>query len=362
MRTISILLTAAIFALASCSNDNMTGSTGNPDMPGDGDGNTDDNGWLIPFAEVRDGGPGKDGIPAINTPVFMPASEATYLNDNDLVLGFADGDDVRAYPHKILDWHEIINDDTPNHSLAVIYCPLTGTGIGWNREINGMKTTFGVSGLLYNSNIIPYDRSTNSNWSQILLKSVNGNLKGKEAQSISLLETTWKTWKSMYPNSKVISPKTGYNRNYEFYPYGNYKTSKNLLFPVKNTDSRFHEKYRMLAVITDGKVMGFTFNEVAKGTTAYSAEFSGISLVIASNFEANFLVAFNAVLPGGKELNFTAIQNQLPVILKDDEGNTWDVFGRATSGPQKGQQLEIFPQMMGYWFAFAAFYPDIYLQ
>jgi len=362
MRTISILLTAAIFALASCSDDNMTGTIGNQDSPGSGDGNTDDNGWLIPFAEVRDGGPGKDGIPAINTPVFIPLSEATYLNDNDLVLGFADGDDIRAYPHKILDWHEIINDDTPNHSLAVIYCPLTGTGIGWYREIDGNKTTFGVSGLLYNSNIIPYDRATDSNWSQLLLKAVNGKHAGKEAKTFSLLETTWKTWKSMYPNSKVISSKTGYNRNYEFYPYGNYKSSKNLLFPVKNTDSRYHEKKRMLAVITDGKAMGFTFNEVATGTSVSSAEFAGISLVVASNFGANFLVAFNAVLPDGKELGFSAVQNQLPVILKDDEGNTWDVFGRATSGPRKGDQLEVFTQMMGYWFAFAAFYPDIYLQ
>lgn len=207
MKTISIYLIAALFAFTACTDEDMAGTPGdinNPDNPA----------WLIPVAEVRDGGPGKDGIPAIDNPNFISASAVTYLNDNDLVLGFADGNNVSAYPHSILDWHEIINVDTENHSIAVIYCPLTGTGIGWDRVINEKKTTFGVSGLLYNSNIIPYDRLTGSNWSQLLLKSVNGELSGTLPKTYNLIETTWKTWKAMYPASRVVSTNTGFNRNY----------------------------------------------------------------------------------------------------------------------------------------------------
>ncbi|HKK66590.1 MAG TPA: DUF3179 domain-containing (seleno)protein, partial [Bacteroidales bacterium] len=191
MKTTSIILTAVVFAISSCSEDNLTESDGMSNNSTSPDEKTDDNGWLIPFAEVHDGGPGKDGIPAIDDPKFINAKEADYLNDDDLILGFADGGEVRAYPHKILDWHEIVNDDTPNHSLAVIYCPLTGTGIGWDRNVGDKKTTFGVSGLLYNSNIIPYDRATDSNWSQLLLKSVNGNLISTRPIIHNLVETSW---------------------------------------------------------------------------------------------------------------------------------------------------------------------------
>lgn len=361
MRTITILFTAALFALASCSDDDMTGSTGNPGMPGEGDGNTDDNGWLIPFAEVRDGGPGKDGIPAIDKPKFINAGEANYLNDNDLVLGFADGNDVRAYPHKILDWHEIINDDTPNHSLAVIYCPLTGTGIGWDRELKGVQTTYGVSGLLYNSNIIPYDRTTDSNWSQLLLKSVNGELKGTKPAVYNLVETTWKTWKEMYPAAKVISTSTGYNRKYGNYPYGNYKTNTNLLFPVKNKDNRLHEKERVLAVIENEKAIAFRFSSLEANNNLILKTFNEKKLVITGSKNANLMVAFNRQLADGTELQFQVAKEQLPIVLTDNEGNTWDVFGQAVSGPRLGQKLQAPHQMIGYWFAFAAFYPEIVL-
>jgi hypothetical protein len=225
--------------------------------------------------------------------------------------------------------------------------------------INGTKTTFGVSGLLYNSNIIPYDRATDSNWSQLLLKSVNGEQKGKSTKTFNLIETSWKTWKTMYPNSKVVSTNTGSNRNYGNYPYGSYKTSSNLLFPISSKDDRYHEKERVLAVIIDGKAMAFTFNEIANSNSVVEKTFDSTKLIVAKNKEANLMVAFNRILADGTELSFQSVQNELPVILQDNEGNKWDVFGTALSGPRTGQKLQTVPQMMGYWFAFAAFYPGI---
>lgn len=360
MKTISIILIAALFTLAACSEEEIPGTPGIPGNP-DGQDNTDDNGWLIPFAEVRDGGPGKDGIPALNEAKFLNAQEATFLADNDLILGFVDGDDVRAYPHSILDWHEIINDDTKNHSLAIIYCPLTGTGIGWNRMINETKTTFGVSGLLYNTNIIPYDRLTDSNWSQLLLKSVNGNLSGTVPKTYNLVETTWKTWIEMYPSTKVVSTETGYNRTYGKYPYGSYKTNKNLIFPISNKDDRLHEKERVLAVIVDGNAGVFRFEDNLQGFKAVNRSLRNTKLVVVKNTEMNLMVAFNRILADGTELSFSAVQNKSPVILLDYEGTKWDIFGRGISGPRKDQKLVPLTQMMGYWFSFATFYPDVEL-
>jgi len=359
MKTISIFLFASFVMLSACTEEEITNPDGSPIPPGGDDNNNQGSEWLIPKKEVRDGGPGKDGIPAISGPNFGAPGAVDYLDDDDLVLGFADGDDVRAYPHAILDWHEIINDNTANHSLAVIYCPLTGTGIGWNRVINDKETTFGVSGLLYNTNIIPYDRETDSNWSQLLLKSVNGELKGTTAKTYNLFETTWKTWKQMYPSAKVVTTETGFNRNYGRYPYGSYKTNDNLIFPVSNNDSRLELKERVLGVIIADEAKAYKFNKTTTESRVTNDTFQNKKLVVASNSASNFIVAFQRTLGDGTELSFEAVQNNLPVVLVDNEGTQWDVFGRGISGPRAGEQLQSVPQMMGYWFSFAAFYPNI---
>lgn len=354
MKTLHIYLISAIISLSSCSEDS-------PGIDGGSGNNQNNSDWLIPRNEVRDGGPGKDGIPALTTPELIPAEQATWLTGNELVLGFADGEEVRAYPHQILDWHEIINDNTANHSISVIYCPLTGTGIGWDRIIDNRETTFGVSGLLYNTNIIPYDRATDSNWSQLLLKSVNGSLSGTQAKTYHLLETTWETWKTMYPSSKVVSRNTGHSRSYGRYPYGDYKVNEGLIFPVSNNDNRLHAKKRVLSIIVDEKAKAYQFEKLTEHNNLILDIFQETKIVVAGSTGANLMVAFKQKLSDGTELNFQAVENQLPVILTDNEGNTWDVFGRAVNGPRKGQKLETIPQMMGYWFSFAAFYPEIEL-
>lgn len=356
MKTFS--LTGFIFVLlfCSCTEDNTPDGSN-----GQNDNGQNNDGWLIPQHEVRDGGPGKDGIPALTEPERVSVEDITWLQDDDLVLAFADGEDIRAYPHPILDWHEIINDKTENHSLSVIYCPLTGTGIGWNRILDGNETTFGVSGLLYNSNIIPYDRATNSNWSQLLLKSVNGSLSGQKAETYNLVETSWKTWKSMYPHSKVVSKNTGYTRSYGSYPYGAYRENESLIFPVSNSDNRLHAKERVLAVFDGTNVKAFTFEKLQENNTLILDVFPVNEILVTGNQQDNLMVAFQTETANGTQLDFQVIENQLPNILTDNEGNTWDVFGRAVAGPRQGERLKTIPHMMGYWFSFAAFYPDIEL-
>lgn len=317
--------------------------------------------WLIPDDEVFDGGPGKDGIPAITNPKFTGPEEAQYLTGTDLILGLVKDGVARAYPHNILDWHEIVNDSFDDLLMAVIYCPLTGTGTGWNRRVLGSITTFGVSGLLYNSNLIPYDRETDSNWSQILLKAVNGPLKGTNAETFNLFETSWATWTSMYPETLVLSENTGYNRNYRLSSYDDYKTSSAILFPVNNSDDRLNGKERVLGVLVDDKAKAYRFEKFGASISLVHDTLNGKDLVIAGSQEKNFIVAFRRDTRSGRTLQFTAVENSLPVIIQDDEGTLYDVFGNAVDGPGKGLHLRTVTQFMGYWFAWAAFYPEIEL-
>jgi len=316
--------------------------------------------WLIPIDEVRDGGPGKDGIPALENPSFTAPSSATYLADNDLVLGYVSGSIAKAYPHSILDWHEIINDDINGTALAITYCPLTGTGSSWGRKINGSVTTFGVSGLLYNSNLIPYDRSSNSNWSQMRLDCVNGELIGTHIVTYQLVETTWETWKVMYPNTTVVSESTGHNRNYGNYPYGDYRTNQSkILFPVNNTDDRIPNKERVHGILENGNAKVYSINLFDETIRVIDDNIGSASIVVAGSKTKNIIVSFNTTLSDGSSLSFEAVQDSLPILLKDDEGTRWDVFGNGVSGPGMGKKLTPTTSFIGYWFAWAAFYPDV---
>ena len=183
MKVFNILLFGIIMSTSSCDQEN----TG-PRAPAAGSYGS--GGWSIPYEQVYDGGPGKDGIPALSNPDMVLAEEATWLSDEDLVIGTLVDGEPKAYPHIMLDWHEIINDQSGDQVYTINYCPLTGTGMNWKRNINGSINTFGVSGLLYNSNLILYDRDTDSNWSQMQAESVHGRYIGRSAELLPLIETT----------------------------------------------------------------------------------------------------------------------------------------------------------------------------
>lgn len=320
--------------------------------------------WLIPANEVRDGGPGKDGIPALENPEFVLASEVDFLAPVDKIIGFKSGDEIHAYTHRVLDWHEIINDDVNGTKIAMTYCPLTGTAVGWDREINGEETTFGVSGLLYNTNLMPFDRKTDSYWSQMRLDCVNGELIGEVIETYFPVETTWETWQSMYPNSKVTTFNTGFSRNYNQYPYGDYRTNdNNLIFPISTDDNRLPRKDRVLGVIVGDQAKAYTFDSFpGSDVNVIQDDFQGEQLVVAGSKDRDILVVYSSVLADGTELSFSKVDlsvNALPVIMQDNEGNLWDIFGTAVSGPRTGTRLEEQRAYIGFWFSWGTFYPGL---
>jgi len=346
---LSILLIAA-----SCQQESVIPSRGN----GGTNGNAD---WTIPVNEVRDGGPGKDGIPSIDAPQFISAAEATWLGDEELIVGIKIGNEVRAYPHQILDWHEIVNDEIGTDRFAILYCPLTGTATAWNRIAGGGETTFGVSGLLYNSNLIPYDRNTDSNWSQMRQDCVNGTLAGEKASTYQIIETSWRTWRALYPQTKVLSRETGFSRTYGNYPYGSFRTDHEyLIFPVSSLDERLLAKTRVLALADNDETLAFPLTRFSgSGQTVIQEKLGDAEIIAVGSQSSNFALAYYRNLPDGTLLEFSDSTEPLPALLEDQEGNIWDMFGVAISGPRQGQQLEAVQGYMGYWFAIGAFHRNI---
>ena len=219
---------------------------------------------IIPVEEIRSGGPPKDGIPALLNPKFVNTEEAVFLKDTDRVIGMVVNKDVKAYPIRILNWHEIVNDEINGKKIIVSFCPLCGTAMVFESQIEGKLYTFGVSGLLYNSDVLMYDHQTESLWSQIKMKAVTGAMAGTSLKLMASEVTTWKDWKTRYPRSQVLSIKTGYSRDYENNPYANYENSQRLYFPVDVSDKRRKNKDWVFGILLNGVAKAYPYDELAK--------------------------------------------------------------------------------------------------
>lgn len=345
MKTILYVI-AFMVLLFSCSTSSTQETPQNPDS---GEVENTSTEWSIPVEEVLDGGPGRDGIPALENPVMITADEVVILDDV-LVLGYKNGNDIRAYQHTILDWHEIVNDDIGDVSLAVTYCPLTGTGIGWNRVVDGQKTTFGVSGLLYQTNLVPFDRATKSNWSQLLNESVNGSLSGRKAELIPLVETDWKTWKTMFPDTKIMSLNTGFSRTYGVYPYVDYRTNDSFfLFPTPK-DSRLPFKERVHAIVDDTDAKVYRFSDFDTSNIIVDS-FKGKTYLIVGS--AQFIASFELEGNQGSTQFTYVFDENSQAVFQDNQGTEYNVFGESISG---SGQLKASSSFMGYWFSIPAFY------
>lgn len=227
---------------------------------------------LVPAEEIHLGGPPRDGIPAIDEPRFLAATGAGFMQPGDRVLGIVYAGQSKAYPVKILNWHEVVNDRFSDKAVAVTYCPLCGTGVAFAAGGVGQERRFGVSGLLYNSDVLLYDRETESLWSQLMMQAVSGPLKGERLQPVALEHTSWQAWRSRNPDTLVLSTETGYARNYQENPYTGYADEQGLYFPVNARSRRYHPKERVLGVEVAGQFKAYPFAELAQLSTGKVTE------------------------------------------------------------------------------------------
>ena len=234
----------------------------------------------IPADEIHLGGPSRDGIPAIDHPLFITPEKAGFLDGGAPVLGLELNGEARAYPVAIMNWHEIVNDQIGGRPVSVTFCPLCGSGIAFVAEAGGRALEFGVSGLLYNSDMLLYDRQTESLWSQLMGQAVSGSLKGTRLSNIPLEHTTWADWRRRHSNTRVLSQETGYRRDYDRDPYAGYESEKGLYFPVARRDPRYHPKERVLGLELDGRFKAYPFAELSQTTGEVRDKLSGRAILI----------------------------------------------------------------------------------
>ncbi|MCP4995097.1 MAG: DUF3179 domain-containing protein [Gammaproteobacteria bacterium] len=218
---------------------------------------------LIPIDEIHSGGPPRDGIPSIDNPSFEKGGMTKELKPEEQVLGLVHNGVARAYPVAIMNWHEIVNDRFGREPVVITFCPLCGSGVAYRAELSGEVLEFGVSGLLYNSDVLLYDRQTESLWSQILSRAVTGKMRGRSLSMLPLEHTTWESWLSAHPDTEVLSRNTGSARDYDRDPYAGYQSSRGIYFPVKKRDPRFHPKERVLGIEIEGQYKAYPLSELS---------------------------------------------------------------------------------------------------
>ena len=236
---------------------------------------------LVPKDQILSGGPPKDGIPALSNPKVVTANTADqWLKPNDTVLGIVLDGQARAYPIRILNWHEIINDSINNHRVVINYCPLCGSGMAYDSS-----DLFGVSGLLYQSDVLLYDRKTESLWSQLMMQAVAGPRMGETMEILPIEHTQWATWKAQHPETSVLSRHTGFSRDYDRNPYADYESTETTYFPVNHKDSRLHAKTWVIGLSLENNHKAWTLDSLKK-SGSHTETWSGHKLSIDVNGES----------------------------------------------------------------------------
>ncbi len=266
----------------------------------------------IPFDKILNGGPGKDGIPAINAPKFVSiANASSFIKDDFFGMTVTVGKTTIFYPYNIMVWHEIVNHSIEGKALVVTFCPLCGSAMVFDATVDGRVLKFGVSGKLYESNLLMYDTETESLWSQIIGKAVVGEKTGTKLTIYDSQVSTFQEFKRRYPEGQVLSKDTGFTRDYSFYPYGDYDTNEQIIFPISINDTRLPAKEIMYIVDVGEISVAFKFNDLKPGVKA-TVDVGG-KKIIAENKDGEIEVTGSTgeVFPGFHAMWFSwAIHHQ----------------------------------------------------
>jgi hypothetical protein len=367
------LLAVVLLAGACTAGSDGTGATDpQPPSPRDGD-RAGDPAPLVDPDEIISGGPPPDGIPPIDDPTFVSVDDVTFLEPQEPVIAVEVDESAKAYPVRILMWHEIVNDDFGTSSVVVTYCPLCNTGIAFERPtIDGELLDFGTSGKLYHSNLVMYDRQTGSYWPQATGLAVTGPLTGTQLAFVPARILSWADWSATHPEGQVLSIDTGFSRSYGVNPYVGYDDEERPFLYRGDVDPRLPAKARVLGIVGDD-LIAIPYTELSRraidGSAVVQDTFGGrpiavfwqtgtVSALDAADIpESRDVGAAAAYVPkvDGRELTFVVRDG---AIVDEETGSTWSIAGRAIEGPLRDAQLEVALAMDSFWFDWAAFYPD----
>jgi hypothetical protein len=314
---------------------------------------------LVRLDEVDWGGVKVDGIPPLDRPKYVSAREAGFLKDGHVVFGLEVDGDARAYPKRILAWHEMVRDRVGGVELAIVYCALCGTVIPYGAEVGGVKRTFGTSGLLYRSNKLMFDQESMSLWSTVEGRPVLGALAGQALQltAYPVVTTTWKEWREAHPDTRVLSLDTGFERDYsEGAAYRDYFATDALMFAVPKTDGRLRNKDEVLALLVEGEPVAIAVRLLERNPV-HVFEAAGRNLVVVTSREgANRVYDLgtgappalrmrpDGLLEVGREVPYRMLEEALVPEREADQG--------------RGPLFLRVPARRAFWFGWVAQYPD----
>ncbi len=304
----------------------------------------------IRLEEIAWGGVVRDGIPALTNPEHITPEEATWLTPDELVFGVAIGGDARAYPLRIMDWHEMFNDVVGGQPVSLAYCTLCGSGILYKTDVEGRDEPliFGSSGLLYRSNKLMYDQATNSLWNQFTGRPVVGELTGAgiELEVLPVAITSWADWLEKHPDTKVLSLETGHDRDYTpGRPYGDYFASAGLMFPALVEDERLEAKDYVYAVRVDGLAKAWPLADF-EGGAVVNDRIGDLPVVLVGDAGTRTVRAFlrQDVVVRATDDPEVVLANGMP--MKVEEGGLVAADGKT---------FERLPGHIAYWFAWQGF-------
>lgn len=254
---------------------------------------------LVPANKIKQGGPERDGIPALFSPRFVVAADVNDLDAQDRVLGITYAGVTKAYPLRILNYHEIVNDRFNTTPVAITFCPLCGSGIAFFAEAGGRTRRFGVSGLLYNSDVLMYDRETDSLWSQIMGQAISGPAKGTTLKPLPVRHTTWRDWRTRHPDTLVLVPPPQSRHNYNIDPYAGYADSNKIWFPVAHTDRRYKKKAVIIGAKIGEVTKAWPFENLPASRRRIDDTIGALAVVVEYDLQAQ---AGRILDAGGREL------------------------------------------------------------
>ena len=332
---------------------------------------TDFSRHTISYREVLSGGPPKDGIPAIDNPRFVTVEEAAeWLGEQEPVVLVEVGEVAKAYPLQVLTWHEIVNDEVGGVPVSITFCPLCNTAIGFKREFDGQVLDFGTTGRLRYSNLIMYDRQTETWWQQATGHGVAGQYAGSQLEFYPANIISWEEFRSNHPEAQVLSRDTGFSRAYGRNPYAGYDNVNNrpFLYQGPRTPDTLLPMARVLTVDLVDEAVAYPYDELA-GSFVIDDTVAGQPITVfwqpgtASALDSGIIAAGRDVGTGaafsreldGRVLDF---EWQGETIRDRQTSSTWSLLGEATAGTLQGSKLNPVVSINHFWFSWAAFRPE----
>ncbi|MEE9198850.1 MAG: DUF3179 domain-containing protein, partial [Dehalococcoidia bacterium] len=310
---------------------------------------------------LKDDGTGVRSIPALVNPSMITAAQAFYLVGDDRVFGISINGDSRAYPLRILNWHELANDVVGGKPVALAYCTLCGSGILYDATVDGVVHIFRTSGLLYKSNKLMYDVGTNTLWNQFTGEPAIGELadSGIKLKRIPITLTTWAEWRSIHPDTTVLSIETGYPRNYarEGNPgaaYNDYFADPETYFPVPERDDRLETKAEIYGLEIDGTARAYSIDKL-KETPVTNDTLGDVNIVLITDPSSGAVRAYER-----GELSFQSGGDGSGAhLVLDNRGEAWQIEEPAlVNRRDPNKQLERISGHVSFWFAWYTFHPD----